>query len=245
MSAPTPSTDQPLRDRMSVGAWIGIGAGLLAMIVFGVGGSFAGYRVGAALGTAVARAAPDPKPMPAAPEEVPLGHLVGDLPLDRDVTVRTAPQFHATVADGWEDDSEDPSEQYFTDGDTLCYLVVPAGEDFSSTATATDGAATRAAVDAYVAGMRDNTALKAVTPTDQSSVWLDVNDGKGRMEFLQSHIAYEFSDTGEKWQSFLIVRAFAETSWVDYAFVDCPAGIDADTLAGATEDAFGSLSVRG
>lgn len=235
------------RAGVPVGVWIGAGLAIVSALVLGVVGAYAGYGWGYAIGEALSTTDPaaGPDDTLSVPEQTPLGHLSGDFPLDRGVTVHPSPRFHVSLADGWLSDSDDPDDPFYIDDDTECWFVVSLDSEFAGGGSATDQSATRAALDGLVDEMRTNDALEAVAPDDPSPVWLDVNDGRGRIELLQTRVHYAFSDSDEQWQSLIVTRAFVETGSVEYAYMDCPAELGADELAGATDDLMASLSFRG
>ena len=93
--------------------------------------------------------------------------------------------------------------------------------------------------------MGDDDTLTSVEPGARDTAWIDVNEGKGRIEFEQARVDYVYADDDSEWMSVVMVRVFSATRSLDYLYLDCPADLGADGLADAVDDAQGALSVRG
>ncbi len=211
----------PAARRLPVGAWIGIGAGALALLlVIAIGGFLVAGVLGAQPGSSTAEPSRSPTPSGPAPSED--GSGSGNS-LDTRVDFAAGPFWSMTIdtANGWTAEILDQQGvNRIRNERTSCVLMTFQGSGDPEAPTANDRAATDGTIEAALKiGLpwTGATGSPEVQPDSTVSVPLERD---GSVEMLRLTSRYGTAD-GERERTILL-RAFTPANSVLMAQVDCP-----------------------
>ncbi|MBN9196795.1 MAG: hypothetical protein J0I44_12085, partial [Microbacterium sp.] len=234
------------------GAWIGIAAGIVALLVIGVGGSFAGYAWGRALGGAAAAArdansgdpgAGDgggPSPSPGSGSS----GLTGDLPLVVAAPDTLQPTLSADLGAEWKNTETDGAYEQFVDDATQCVVAIEHGDQFDAEDGWTDASGSGYFIDDYESSLRADKTYADVLQNQLTPRWVDATGG-GRVQFMSSFVSYSIAETGEYYRTDVLARVMAQSAWYMAVYVDCPQSVGNTERTRITEKIIAGLSIDG
>lgn len=243
-----PAWSPPRSKDWSVGALIGMGLASIVILAVGVAGPIVGFTWGQAVGRAGVGGSSEAgfclEDCAVAPSDAPSVGSDGlsaprDWTIDEDMPFASAPLLSAQTPNGWEVvDTEDGERAAYGERASGCLFIVDEEMSFEVTGGMSDASATRKMIDDYAASMSSDKGYSATTVKGSKPVWVSLNAGDGRVQFAVEQIDYTLADNGEKWHSYLVVRAFTQPATVSYATLDCPASATFD-------EPFDSLGIQG
>ena len=251
---------------MSTGALLGLGIASIVILTVGVGGPIAGYLWGESVGQAGTVASIDaegcgsgslcddrPQGAPAAtPSDSaasespsPLGFR-GDWTLEQNAPFQGEPELRAYMPKGWEivPSSQPHTDQYRSTA-TGCVFIVTHVEEIPSEPGVTDAAVSGGIVRGWVGAAAKDARYSSSTPSALTPMWIDVNGGTGRVQFINERVDNTLAKTGAHWTTFLVARAFSQPSTLVLASLLCPAQAHVDESSPVAHQAFGALDVSG
>ena len=248
---PAPAATRPRSTTWSTGALIGLGLASIVILTVGVAGPIVGLAWGQSIGRDLRGGSPssgiclsdcgadDGDSSGTAPADPDALAAPKDWTIDENMPFASAPLLSAQTPDGWESvDIEDGERAAYGQRASGCLFIVDEEIGLDATDGRTDAAATRTMIDDFAASMTKDSRYSSTTVRGNKPLWVSLNAGDGRVQFAVEQIDYTLADSGEKWNSYLLVRAFTRPATVSYATLDCPATATVD-------EPFASLSIQG